>query len=111
MEIRNSWFDFHGAPEPGPMVAQGVVDGLAPFRPKSIELYMDYDIDYNQYQIHATAVFRGGHRLTRSAQHLDRDLMLGYPDEISPRIAEDLFLAFRYREIWLAPDNVILGEN
>lgn len=111
MEIRNNWFDFHGALAPGPVVAQGVADGLVPFQPRKIELYMDYDIDYNQYRIHATAIFQGGFRLTHSVQNVERDFLLNCPEMIAEEIGNTFFLAFRHRESCQPPTNIVLGEN
>lgn len=91
-------------------LTKAVVEGLYPFKPKTVETYVEFDIDFNRYRIHATAVFNNGFRITGAVCPVNRCDLLDYPEVVESAVAEALFASFRYGPRYLAPDNIVLGE-
>lgn len=90
---------------------RGAVEGLAPFRAKTINLSYDFDIDFNRYRLLVEAV--GADWVVVGETALTRDEMLNDPDadEWTWRVREEIKMCIRNRRGWPVEDNVILGEN
>ena len=93
----------------GRYVWEAVREGIAPFRPRSIRVFVEYDIDFYRYVLFVEAWFpdyqlRG--RADIDVPDLDRD-----PDLAAFNAAKELFKQFRFREAYPCGPNVELGEN
>lgn len=92
-------------------LTQGVIYGMTPWRPQKIDIWIDYDIDFNRVRFVFEAIGKGwrySHPL-----RVERDKMLDGDDWVSESYPK-LVKAFRRREGWYVPripDNIILGEE
>lgn len=95
----------------GRYIFDGVREGLEPFKAHMIQIYMDYDIDFNRYWVVVDVKFKSGWRL-RHKEPVDRDDLLSDPDLEIFKIANLMRDAFRNREDFydLAP-LISLGDN
>lgn len=58
-------------------VFEGILEGFWPFKPRSVRLFMDFDIDYNQYRILSEVCF--GDFLFPHTEPVSRDDVLDDP--------------------------------
>lgn len=92
-------------------IPDAVADGMAPFRLKRIDIYLDHDVDRNQDRVEACAVLLSGYTVSFLAI-IDYEELSANPDYELDRVANELFKKFRYERFhYLPPDNIILGEN
>lgn len=96
--------DIHGR-----YIFAAIREGLEPFKPETINLYAEFDIDYNRYSILAEVLFPD-HRLRWRAFSNAFDWAED-PFKETFRIADRMLRAFRYREALPIPDNIVLGES
>lgn len=83
--------------------------GLWPFRPRMIEVWMEFDIDFNRYVIFVEARFgdeRIAKRKTIDAFDLADDI-----DGSILKVSQQFFEAFRNRGDYPIPAKITLGEN
>jgi hypothetical protein len=93
----------------GHLVYDAIREGLYPFKPRTINLYMEYDIDFWRYVFFAEVWFPDRQLRCRAdiyVPDLETDLMAG-----ARRIANEMFRGFRYRQTYPIPDHIVLGEN
>lgn len=95
--------------EYGSWVGYGVRKGMQPFRLKQIDIWMDFDIDFNEYRIGGAAVLLSGYTISYTSRVNAFDLA-DFPGREMSRVADELFKAFRNRMDRPVPDNIVLGE-
>lgn len=93
----------------GQLIYKAIREGLVPFKARTINLYFEYDIDYNRYVIFAEVWFRD--LQLRGRADIDAFDMADNTDREVYKAAEKMFEAFRYREERPVPENIILGEE
>lgn len=93
------------------LVFEFVAEGMWPFRLKSIDVYMDFDIDYNEYRVLAGAVLMNGYTIGFE-ERINAFDFSGDPDEEFLKVAVKMREAFRNREDHFpVPDNIVLGVD
>lgn len=97
-------------PNDGDLIFRAVQDGMAPFRLKQIDVYNEFDIDFNEYVVLAGAVLLSGYTFSHSERISAWD-MADNPQSEYLRVANAMFKAFRNRaDIRGIPSNIVLGE-
>lgn len=91
-------------------IYNNIREGMAPFELKMIEIYCDFDIDFNQYRVLGAAILRNGYTI-EFVERVDAWDLAAKPDHEMRRVAEAMKVAFRNRFDWPLPNNIELGEN
>jgi hypothetical protein len=103
---------FFNIEETGPsrVICAAVEKGMWPWKPTTVDLMLDFDIDFNKYRLLARA--RGNQWDFAYTVPIDRDDLLDTLDGEWIRGAYEKFIqGFRNRHDWAVPNNIELGEN
>lgn len=93
----------------GGHVIDAIREGLWPFKPRTVNLFFDYDIDANRYVLFAEVWFPDAqfrHRVSVDAWALAGDV-----EAEMYKAARQMFEGFRYREDDAISNNIVLGEE
>lgn len=93
----------------GGILGQGVVEGMAPFHVRRIDIEVSFEIDFNAYLIYVDAIgetWRYAHY-----EPVDIPLMNEYPEKAIWELSQKFKQVFRQRVADFVPDSVVLGEN
>lgn len=96
--------DIHGR-----YIWRAIREGLWPFKPRTINLYLEFDIDCNRYVLFAEVWFPDysiRNRVDMNARDLQGDLY-----GATFKAAVEMLEGFRNREDFAVPPNVVLAEN
>lgn len=94
----------------GHFLCVAVAEGMWPWKPTDIELYNEFDIDFNRYRLLARA--RSGLAWDFAGTvYVDRDDLLDMNLEWMEETCRELTAIFRNRQDWPLPTNIILGED
>jgi hypothetical protein len=93
----------------GKIIIDAIREGVAPFKPRHIYLFVENDIDYNRYAIFAEVWFNDGRWAWR--EFIDAWALAEDTDREAMKAAGEFFIAFRNRVAEPITDNIVLGEN
>lgn len=94
----------------GKRLASSVREGIFPFRPLEIKLYLVYDIDNHEYLFSAIAIFRNDLRIRKTIR-VNAYLMEEDSDRETDILCEKVVRAFRDSSDVILSPTVHLGDN
>lgn len=94
----------------GKWIYDSIREGMAPFTLKRIEIWCDFDIDYNEYRVLGAALLLNDYTIEYVVRVNAWDLAEKRDHEMW-RVAEEMRESFRNRFDWPVPTNIYLGEN
>lgn len=97
--------DMHGR-----AIFDGIRRGMEPFRAEEIYVWMDFDIDCNEYRVCAEVRLKGGSHISHVVRSNAWELA-DNPTSESVRIALEMEKGFRDREDFALAPLIYLGEN
>lgn len=88
-----------------------IKEGMAPFRVRSGDVYVEFDIDHNIHWLIAEVRLSNGARIAHM-EMIDDKRLVSEPAKEVLRIANLMLTAFRQRFCEpVNPDRIVLGEN
>jgi hypothetical protein len=96
----------------GSEIRYAVQEGMCPFKMARMDLYYEYEIDYHRYVIVVELRYSElyGSETLVAKKYSNAFDMADNPQKEVARLAEEFKSAFRHREEWPVPDNIVLGE-